>query len=115
MTGGSTVARMGTTYGSVPTCWSCWFGRNPDRLPVRVPAAPLRQCGYCGRTTGAGIARRDAWANALHATVVDGDAVWRCAYGATDAEHPDACPREGCACALDAMLDGMAGRMIEGG
>lgn len=42
-----------------PICEACWEKRSPGRVPVRVPAADVETCGYCGRETRSGVYVRD--------------------------------------------------------
>jgi hypothetical protein len=46
-------------------CSRCWYGRHPNRQPVRVEGAEREKCCFCGHVTTSGIYVRDEPRNCL--------------------------------------------------
>jgi hypothetical protein len=56
-----------------PCCDDCWFERNPGRKPVRLIAAEIETCVYCGEPTHDGLYVRIDPQLAPYPTNVKGD------------------------------------------
>ena len=40
-------------------CETCWFKKNPGRIPTKLTQAEQETCCYCGQPTTSGIYLRD--------------------------------------------------------